>query len=181
VKIKKESLLPGLKLPFATTAHGGELAKGKRKTFRPIDPKQALHLVLRSSQATGPQSMLAKPHYQAIHDFVHRSAKRLGIKIYQFSNVGNHLHLLLKAPSRILFQRFLRQIAGGIAMRMTGAKKGNALAKNETQRGFWDYLAFTRIIRFGRDFENVAEYLIKNLFEGAGVPMKKFRNRDVFH
>jgi hypothetical protein len=52
-------------------------------------------------------------------------------------------------------------------------KKGSALKPNETGRGFWDSLAFTRIVHFGRDFAGVARYVIKNLFEAAGVPMKK--------
>lgn len=67
----------------------------------------------------------------------------------------------------------MRQLAGGIALIVTGAKKGAALTKNEADRGFWDHLAFTRIVRFGSDFEGVARYLIQNLFEAAGVPMKK--------
>jgi REP element-mobilizing transposase RayT len=175
MRIKKESLLPGLKVNIASASHGGEHSKGKRKTYRPVDPKQALHVVLRSSRAKGELSMLHPRNHQAVHDFTYKTARKLGVKIYQFSNVGNHLHLLLKFPSRLIWKRFLREIAGGIAMLVTGAKKGSALKKNENQRGFWDYLAFTRIIKFGRDFENVLEYLVKNLFEGSGIPMKKLR------
>jgi REP element-mobilizing transposase RayT len=173
MRIKKESLLPGLKLPSASTAHGGELSKGKRKTFRPLDPKQALHVVLRSTRATGTQSMLHPRNRQPIQDFTQKIAQKLGVKIYQFSNVGNHLHLLIKFSSRAIWKRFLRELAGGIAMIVTGAKKGIACPKNESQRGFWDFLAFTRIVKFGRDFENLCEYLLKNLAEAAGVPMKK--------
>ena len=47
------------------------------------------------------------------------------------------------------------------------------LPKNETQRSFWDTLAFTRIVQFGRDFKGMGRYLIKNLFEGAGISVKK--------
>jgi REP element-mobilizing transposase RayT len=177
MRLKKESFLPGLKLNSAARTHGGDLAKGKRKTARPVDPKQALHVVMRSSQARGELSMLHPRNYQHVHDFTHQIAKRLGVKIYQFSNVGNHLHLLIRFSSRALLKSFLRQIAGGIAMIITGAKKGNALVQNKSHRGFWDQLVFTRIIQFGRDFENVAEYLIKNLAEGAGVPMKKLRGQ----
>jgi len=72
-----------------------------------------------------------------------------------------------------VWRRFLRELAGGIAILVTGAKKGCALTRNETGRGFWDHLAFSRIVYFGRDFKNVGRYLIKNLFEAAGVPMKK--------
>lgn len=73
-----------------------------------------------------------------------------------------------------------KEISGGIAQIVTGARKGIALARNKlgsspksAQRGFWDHLMFTRIVNFGRDFNGVAKYLIKNLFEAAGVPMTK--------
>jgi REP element-mobilizing transposase RayT len=176
MRIKKESFLPGLKLNTASRTHGGDLAKGKRKTARPVDPKQALHIVMRSSQARGEHSMLHPRHYQHVHDFTYQIAKKLGVKIHQFANVGNHLHLLIRFSSRALLKSFLREIAGGIAMIITGAKKGNGRAQNQNNRSFWDQLAFTRIVQLGRDFENVIEYLIKNLAEGAGVPMKKSRS-----
>lgn len=32
---------------------------------------------------------------------------------------------------------------------------------------------FTRIVNYGRDFNGVSKYLIKNLFDAAGVPMTK--------
>jgi hypothetical protein len=53
----KQLQLPGFSFKTRST-HGGELARGKRKTMRPLDPKQALHLVLRSSKAKGSLSML---------------------------------------------------------------------------------------------------------------------------
>lgn len=49
-------------------------------------------------------------------------------------------------------------------MIVTGAKKGAVLAKNLSGRGFWDTFVF---------FENMGRYLIKNISESAGVPMKK--------
>jgi REP element-mobilizing transposase RayT len=104
---------------------------------------------------------------------VEKLSKRWGVRVYRYANVGNHIHLLIKVPSRTVWQRFLRELAGGIAIIVTGAKKGAALARNNTGRGFWDGLAFTRIVSFGRDFDGVARYVIKNLFEAMGVPMKK--------
>jgi hypothetical protein len=172
VRTKPQSFLPGLNLK-ASASHGGELSRGKRKTYRPIDPKQALHVVLRSSRARGKLSMLHPDHCDAIETFTRQVAFRRGITLYRYANVGNHLHLLVRAPSRIAWQRFLRELSGGIAILVTGARKGSALKRNETQRGFWDHLAFTRIVSFGRDFERLARYFIKNIFEAAGIPMKK--------
>ena len=173
MSFKRDSYLPGFNSKTAAISHGGEHAQGKRKSRRPIDPKQALHVVLRSSKARGESSMLHPKHCDPIHDFVHKIAKRWGVKLYRYANVGNHIHMLIKVPSRAVWQRFLREVAGGIALIITGARKGSALTRNDSGRGFWDHLAFTRIVHFGRDFEGMKRYLIKNLFEAMGVPMKK--------
>ena len=177
MRAKKDSFLPGFNSKTATISHGGDHTQGKRKTRRPIDPRQALHVVLRSSLARGELSLLHPKHCDPVHIFTHKLAKRWGVRIYRYANVGNHIHLLIKVPSRAVWQRFMRELAGGIAIIVTGARKGLALAKNDNGRGFWDGLAFTRIVHFGRDFVNVGRYLIKNLFESAGVPMKKYMAR----
>ena len=173
MRVPKESFLPGFNPRRADIAHGGDHTKGKRKERRPFDPKQALHVVLRSSKARGHWSMLNRRHSQPIHDFTHGLADRFGVRIYCYANVGNHIHLLIRAKSRPVLQRFLRELAGAIAIIVTGAKKGASLVKNNQDRGFWDHLLFTRIVAFGRDFKGMRSYLIKNLFEAAGVPMKK--------
>ena len=165
--------MPGFNAKTVSLAHGGAHTAGRRKLRRPIDPQQALHLVLRSSCARGSLSMLHPKHCNAIEKFTHRLAKQWGVRVYRYSNIGNHLHLLIKVPSRAVWQRFLRELAGTIAIMVTGARNGAALAKNASGRGFWDQLAFTRIVKFGRDFENVGRYVIKNLFEAAGVPVKQ--------
>lgn len=144
-------------------AFGGVFQKGKRKTFRPIDSKAAIHLVLKSSRAKGLWSLLHRRNKTRIHDVLIRLAKENGIKVYRYSNVGNHLHLLLKAKDRRGFQKFLRVFSGRIAMIITQARKGNPQGK------FWDSLAFTRIVQWGKDFTQVARYFLKNDLEGVGL------------
>jgi REP element-mobilizing transposase RayT len=180
VRPNAQSFLPGFSSKTAAISHGGEHAQGKRKIRRPLDPKQALHVVLKSSLARGANSMLHPKHCDHIHDLTQRLAKRWGVRLYRYANVGNHLHLLVKVPSRAIWQRFLKQLAGGIAIIVTGAKKGAALSRNPSGRGFWDSLAFTRIIYFGRDFDRMCRYLIKNLFEAADVPVKKLLAQGLF-
>lgn len=169
----KQASLPGFSFKAQTPSHGGELARGRRKRARPLDPKQAMHLVLRSSQAKGKWSLLHPQHCNAVETELARTAKKWGVRVYRFANVGNHLHLLLQPRSRRAFQGFLREFSGKIAMRVTGAVKSRGLAENAGGRHFWDHLAFTRIVKFGRDYDGVAKYLIKNLFESMGVPMKR--------
>jgi hypothetical protein len=43
--------------------YGGALSLGKRKSFRPIDTRRTMHLVLRSSRAKGEHSML-RPKFE---------------------------------------------------------------------------------------------------------------------
>lgn len=95
-----------------------------------------------------------------IEALIRGAGKRFGIRLYEFSNNGNHLHLLLRAQTREGFKSFVRSISGAIARRMTGAKKGKPLSSS-----FWDYLPFTRIVEWGRDFKNAQSYVIQNLLE----------------
>jgi REP element-mobilizing transposase RayT len=177
----KQMSLPGFGRKPKAGAHGGEFARGKRKTRRPFDPKQALHVVLRSSRAKGDLSMLHPRHCKHIFALLERLKKRWNVSVYRYANVGNHLHLLIRARSRADWQGFIREFSGGIAMIVTGAKKGNALKRAEVidvpesaQRAFWDHLVFTRIVAFGRDFKGVAQYVSTNLWEGLGIPVRKF-------
>ena len=143
--------------------HGGGLRARKRKLERPIDPKRPLHLTLHSSRARRAWSLLNPRHRFWIEDQAHATGKKHGVKVYRFANVGNHLHLLVKTPTRAAFQAFLREISGRIAMRVTEARKGNPVGR------FWDELAYSRVVSWGRDFENVTRYFIKNLFESIGA------------
>lgn len=143
-------------------AFGGEFQKGKRKTIRPIDPKSTLHLVLKSSRAKGEWSLLHRRNKIRIHDLLDRLVRKNGIKVYHYSNVGNHLHILIKVKDRNGFQNFLKSFSGKVALLITRAKKGSPQGK------FWDQLAFTRIVQWGKDFKRIAYYFFKNEMEGFG-------------
>lgn len=140
------------------------MQKGKRKSFRPLDPKASIHLVLKSSRAKGEWSLLHRKNKNRVLDLMNKLAKENGVKVYQFANVGNHLHLLIQTRTRAGFQKFLRIFSGRLAMMITRARKGNPQGK------FWDELAFTRIVRWGKDFIRLTHYLLKNQLEGLGLP-----------
>ncbi len=167
--------LPGFNKKTEAKSHGGEHTKGKRKGRRPFDPKQALHVVLRSSKARGEFSLLRPRHCNAIEELMDRLKKRWNIRVYRYANVGNHLHLLIRAKSLKDWQGFIREFSGGIPMIVTGARKGNPLKRSEAARlrAFWDELVFTRIVAWKKDFNNVARYVCVNLWEGVGVPVRK--------
>lgn len=151
-------------LPKVPLEHGGQIRRGKRKTARPIDLKRPLHLVLRSSMARGRRSMLAPAYERRVRAVVDAASKKYGVRVHRFVNVGNHLHLLVQTRTRRAFQGFLREIAGAVAMLITGARKSHALGSR-----FWDLLAYTRVVSWGRDFSRLKLYFIKNHFEAAGL------------
>jgi len=123
---------------------------------------------MRSSIAKGSMSMLHPKRERLVNDTVRNTAQKHGIRLRQYVNVGNHLHLIVQIPSKPAWKAFIRELAGTLAMLMTGARKGSA-------RKFWDDTAFTRIVSWGRDYENLKRYFIKNRFEAAGVSVRKAR------
>jgi REP element-mobilizing transposase RayT len=144
------------------TAHGGELSKGKRKTRRPISLKKSMHLVMRSSRAKGNYSLRAFHNKPTVEKLIKRYALMFDIRIYQFTIHFNHIHIALRAKNRENLQNFLRALTGNIAVKILKAKKGLKRGK------FWDLLAFTRIVEWGRAFKALIKYVIQNELEARG-------------
>src|SRR5258706_1206584 len=104
------------------TEHGGAIRRGRRKLERPVSVRRPMHVVLSSHRARGPWSL--RKHDRAVRDALRTLSRRFGIRIYDFANVGTHLHLLVRARRRESFQSFLRSFAGIVARRVTWAKRG---------------------------------------------------------
>jgi REP element-mobilizing transposase RayT len=155
-------------LPKARTAHGGDLNLGKRKAERPFNPKLAIHVVLRSARARGEWSMLHPDHAKRVEREVRRIAAHQHVTLYRFVNVGNHLHLLIHTKKREFLRNFLRQVSGAIAHLITGACKGR-----ELKTPFWEKLPYSRLVTWGREFLALKRYLVKNMFEAAGLWNRK--------
>jgi REP element-mobilizing transposase RayT len=140
---------------------GAKLGASHAKTKRHFRPKLALHVVIRSSQAQGKRSFFC--HNIALAKLLEGQATRHFIKVYAAANAGNHLHLLIQAPSREHLSNFLRALTGRIAQLVDGAK------------GFWDARPFSRIVGWGRDFKNVARYICINATEATGMSRETVR------
>ena len=141
-------------------SHGGDLRQGRRKICRPLDHKKPLHLVLKSSFATGRLSFLTAKNRLFVEATLRAQASRKGLTIHSFQNVGNHLHLIIRFSKRLAFQNFLRTVTALIARFVTGARRGKPFGKR-----FWDELAFTRVLTGFKDFRAMQNYLIKNEVE----------------
>jgi REP element-mobilizing transposase RayT len=143
-------------------AFGGSLLRGshpkRKRHFRPTLP---LHVVVRSSQAQGKKSLFV--HGKAVARILDEQSSRHSVRIYGAANAGNHLHLLIQAPSQEHLSNFLRALTGRVAQAVRAKK------------GFWDARPFSRIVNWGRDFKNVARYIAINSTERIGLSRKNVR------
>jgi len=140
-------------------AHGGSTRKGKRKLQRPFVPRKPMHLVLRSSKARGALSLLR--HDGKIDAILRGQAAKHFVKLQSFVNVGNHLHLKVKANSRAGFQAFLISASAMIARAVTGARRGRGFGK------FWDALAYTRVLITEFEEKTLDKYFSANALEAV--------------
>ena len=173
---------------------GGLLLLGRRKSKRPYNSKEAMHLVLRSSWAKGKNSFLHSQNKKAIENIIERTAKTYFIRVYQRAIVGNHLHLVIKAPKLKNYQTFIRVLSSQIASHVMKSQsfqdfQAHALAamaagdppSQEPQgkeQQFWQMRPFSRILYWGRDFKTCCQYVTKNKLEALGFLPYQVRRKD---
>lgn len=121
-----------------------------------------MHFVVRSEKARGAYSMLSKHHAQFIKALVRVLSVKWDVRIHEFSNNGNHLHLLVQGRTVQGMRNFSRVLTALIARRITGARKVRANGGS-----FWDSIPFTRIVEWGNDFFGVKNYVCQNRLEAA--------------
>lgn len=145
-----------------TDCFGGSLLKGNAKRARPLDSKLPLHITLRATQG----GMRLPKCFKKVNDSVYETAKKYGIKIYKYANVGNHIHLLVKLSKLNLWAAFIREVTGkiGLIMRMSMEIAGK----------FWKYRPHTRIVRGWRKAFRIAkDYIDLNVLEAEGFISRK--------
>jgi REP element-mobilizing transposase RayT len=134
------------------------------KSERPMDQKKALHLVLKSSQAVGESSFKNRKFKTKIWDIICDHAEKQDVKIYQYANGGNHLHILLRAKHRSDYVAFIKTITGLIARLVGKSQRGHPLKKK-----FWDARPFSRVVSFAKkEFATIKTYLLRNTLEAIG-------------
>jgi putative transposase len=156
----KQLSFPGY--PHSPTAHGGTLSTGKRKSARPLCVRRPLHVVMRAPSARGAWDLLRKENAKLLHTLLKKYSKEFDVRVYQFANVSNHCHFLVKAKTKEGFRNFLRVLAGQLAQRITKARPGRPL-----KHRFWELIAFTRIIEWGRAYTHAKNYLYKNILQAT--------------
>lgn len=96
-------------------------------------------------------------------------AERFDVKIHAYANVGNHIHLAVQVRHRRDLQSFMRVFAQRVMFQVTGACKGNP------QGRFFDTIAYTRAVKWGREFQILKRYIWKNTMEALGFDRSGLR------
>lgn len=164
IKSQQLSLLSKMSL-----AYGGELLKKRkgRMSGRPLSTKDTIHLVLRSSKATGKWSFKQKNNEKMIAQIITSFAQAHMIQLISLANVGNHLHLQIKLSQRHTYKKFIRAITASIAMKITGTSRWKSKESLGLTK-FWDYRPFTRIVKSFTAYLNLRDYIKINQLEGYG-------------
>ena len=158
---------------------GSLMTKAKNRHARPVSSKDPMHLVLRSTKAKGAHSF-GNRNAGKVRTIVNAHCKRYGVKLIEYSNNFNHLHMLVKFSSRAAYLRFIRSITGHLALAVSGANKKKSLQTIFGAKGFWDFRPFTRVIRSWRGYRIALDYLTLNQLEAEGIlPKRSGRLREV--
>ncbi len=165
---------------FGGSLQGRSNPKIKRRFVKGLPS----HIILKSSGARGAFSLLR--FNKEISRLLQTHAQTHGIEVMSVANAGNHLHILVKAPSREHQSNFLRAVSGHIA-RMVKLRAGALIllckvphknsastpalnrSSSTLNQKFWDARPFSRVVSLGRDLKNVLRYLTVNSTEMTGL------------
>lgn len=139
-----------------TLNHGGTIGVGRRKTARPLSPKCPIHLELKT------RVPIFRKNLKQYKNELQRLSKKFQIKIYGVSFNFNHVHVVIQIPSREHYVQFIRALTSKIAL-IAGQTK------------LFENPPFTRLVKWGRDFKNLMNYLMLNDLESDGLSKTKGR------
>jgi REP element-mobilizing transposase RayT len=111
-------------------------------------------------------SSFFNPGNRHLEKILRDHAQRYSIKLYALTLNWSHIHLLIKLPTRGSYLAFIRTVTAAM-IKYLSKQKGKSL------KGIFDLRPFTRILSWGRDFQNAFDYQKLNELEGWGVICRK--------
>lgn len=136
----------------------------------------------RSNQlkAKGAFSFGHHSNMKRVNAIVKNQCTKYGVKLIEYSNNFNHLHLLVKFPSRAVYLRFIRSVTGFLALAVSGANRTRSLKDIFGTSGFWDFRPFTRVVRSFRGYRIARDYVVLNQLEAMEIlPKREGRLKEV--
>ena len=150
----------GLKT-FKLDFGGARFANYNPKSARPLVAKTPIHVVMRSPMAKGRLSLLFFD--KEIRKLLKKHSERVGIRVYDIANAGNHIHFVCVLKSIHGWKTFIRAVSGLIARLVLKAERGAAVGAK-----FWEARPWTRILSWGKAYKTLRSYLCLNKIEAFG-------------
>jgi len=150
---------------------GGSLLKGSHpKTKRPFLPHLALHVVLKMNpkicDESDPKVFTRKSLFvfmNEIDSVLQEQSRRHKIRVLGAANSGNHLHLVIQAPSKEHLTSFLKAFSGRVAQIVQGEKLEKS--RKSFKEKFWEARPYSRLVSFGTDLKGLLRYIGINVTE----------------
>jgi len=150
---------------------GGSLLKNSHaKTKRPFRPHLALHVVLKMNpkicDESDPKIFTRKSLFvfmNEIDSVLLEQSRRHKIRVYGAANSGNHLHLVIQAPSKMHLNSFLRAFSGRVAQIVQGEKLEKS--RKSFKEMFWEARPYSRLVSWGKDLKGLLRYIGINATE----------------
>ena len=134
---------------------GGSLLKGRRKSIRPLSTRVPIHLVLRSENKRAYKALAYGSNTN--RKILCVVAKRFQIRILDVVFNHNHVHLVIRIPSRESYNGFIRLLTSRLAQ-FAKLKKGE----------LFRFRPYTRLLSWGREMKTISNYMKKNYVEAIG-------------
>jgi REP element-mobilizing transposase RayT len=154
-------------LPYGMhpSAYGGILRnRALGRGQRTLSVKHSMHLVLRSALARGVWSFVQPRNKVMINKVLAKHARATGVELLAVGNAGNHLHLRVRFTQKQQYFRFIRSVAGEIALKIKRIPNPKGLFK----RNFWERRPFSSIVSNSRYVVRLVDYIKINDLEGRG-------------
>lgn len=117
-----------------------------------------MHLVLKTSKAKGRYAF--SPSDRKITTLIQRMGNKFGVKIYSTAQNWSHIHIVIRLPNRLAYQKFIRALTGAMVIKLRATK------------GFFDLTPYTKITSWGRQFQNLKSSAQKNELQAWGLMVK---------
>jgi REP element-mobilizing transposase RayT len=131
---------------------GGEHLKNRRKSQRPLDFKKTTHLVLRLKPLL---PSLMNPRDKNLRKGFCKIADKYNIKVYQLVFNHTHLHAAILIPDREAYVSFIKELTSKLVSYFSKT------TKIKFKKIFLNR-PFTRIVEWGKGFQKLMNYLVKN-------------------
>lgn len=154
-------------------AYGGELQKSRLGRFcaRPVWAGYLMHLIFKSTQASGERGFRVPKNYQKIGQLIESFGEKHEVKVHDYAIHHNHVHLSVTPASRKAYTRYIRALTSAIAICVGKVSRWDA----KKDKRFFDYRPFTRIAVNEREEITIFDYLVINKLEAAGFSRAEAR------